>query len=740
MRIKSLLLVFMITSELLLAQSNILVLDQDSLPISTVNALFVEQDIQRYTDQNGVLYLEEKLPENCPIQFYKQGYATKLYTYEKDTPIIVILKKLHVDLDEVGVVESFNILGNSKLINIEKKTIEDNFLKYQSLLSEIAQISGVDIISSGIGIQKVVVRGLSGMRVVSYLNGIQINNQQWANDHGIGFTGLGLGKVELIKGSSALKYGSEAIGGLLYFQDSPFIHDEKLNGFVSSKFNNSSNSSNNQFGLKFNNKNIYLNVFGQYAISSDYRLPNNDYLFNSRFQQNAFKFSFGYSIKGVHNILRYQQHSEEVGLAAHTHEDPSTVELIDLTSSSIDFSDYKATRPTQFVKNQLITHESKVLIDDFAFKLHLGHFINDLQEYEKWTQAAFDLTLSNTQVLAEMKYLLNNFTFNIGSQTTVLNNTNNISKRIIPDASTTNIGYFGIVDYEKNNTGFNIGVRYDHKTLSSDDSMLEKSYDQQFTSTSFSSGVYQKYDNHTVRLSYSEAYRAPHVAELFSNGVHHGTNRFEIGNRDLKIEDAGQFDIKYQWSNEHFGFVLNPFLQNIKNFISISPTDSFFDQYKVYNYVQYQNVELKGFEMNLHYHPHRLHNLHFEQSYSFIQAENKYSDYGMALVPANNFKTIVLLDFSSFKNLEKNPLDYFSVHNNYTFTQDNFAEYEQRTEAYNVIHLYLGLSFFNDLKCALSINNVLNTEYTPHISRIRGVAGGIPNPGRSFEINLHYEF
>ena len=226
----------MITSEFLLAQSNILVLDQDSLPISTVNALFVEQNIQRHTDQSGVLYLEEKLPENCPIQFYKQGYATKLYTHEKNTPTIVILKKLHVDLDEVGVVESFNILGNSKLINIEKKTIEDNFLKYQSLLSEIAQINGVDIISSGIGIQKVVVRGLSGMRVVSYLNGMQINNQQWANDHGIGFTGLGLGKVELIKGSSALKYGSEAIGGLLYFLDSPFIDGEKMKGFLSTKF------------------------------------------------------------------------------------------------------------------------------------------------------------------------------------------------------------------------------------------------------------------------------------------------------------------------------------------------------------------------------------------------------------------------------------------------------------------------------------------------------------------------
>ena len=29
---------------------------------------------------------------------------------------------------------------------------------------------------------------------------MQINNQQWANDYGIGFTDLGLGEVELIKG------------------------------------------------------------------------------------------------------------------------------------------------------------------------------------------------------------------------------------------------------------------------------------------------------------------------------------------------------------------------------------------------------------------------------------------------------------------------------------------------------------------------------------------------------------
>ena len=101
------------------------------------------------------------------------------------------------------------------------------------------------------------------MRVVTYLNGMRIENQQWANDHGIGFTELGLSEVELIKGSSALKYGGEAVGGLLYFKDAPFLESEKLSGFVSTKFDNSHFLSGNKFGLKWSKNNFY---FGFYSF------------------------------------------------------------------------------------------------------------------------------------------------------------------------------------------------------------------------------------------------------------------------------------------------------------------------------------------------------------------------------------------------------------------------------------------------------------------------------------------
>ena len=193
------------------AQNSGIVQDSENQPIDNVSVFIADQNILLKTNKLGEFFFESKLPNNTYLNFYKNGYVSKLVKYKEGSDFKVFLKKLHVALDEVGVVESYSELGNTKLTNIDKKSLENVFLRDNSMVESITQLSGVDIVSSGLGIQKVVVRGLSGMRVVTYLNGMQINNQQWANDHGIGFTELGLGEVELIKGSSALKYGSRHI-------------------------------------------------------------------------------------------------------------------------------------------------------------------------------------------------------------------------------------------------------------------------------------------------------------------------------------------------------------------------------------------------------------------------------------------------------------------------------------------------------------------------------------------------
>ena len=194
----------------------------------------------------------------------------------------------------------------------------------------------------------------------------------------------------------------------------------------------------------------------------------------------------------------------------------------------------------------------------------------------------------------------------------------------------------------------------------------------------------------------------------------------------------------------------NPFFQDINNFISTNLTDSIYrsedafgnvlGSYRVYEYIQYELVKLKGFEINLHYHPHYLHDLHIEQSYSFLKTTNKDDSFGLALTPANSIKTRFLLDLSKYNKVYKFKINSISLHHTYKFEQNSIAQYEEVTDSYSVINLQIGGNVSENLKYTFGIQNLFNAEYTPHISRIRGVAGGVPNPGRSININLKYEF
>ena len=712
------------------------VYDKNQQPITGVDVLLLDINLLLQTDESGVFQFEQDVTSNTYIQFTKHGYANVVVQYEKDQELKVMLRELHVELDEIGIQEKNSILGNNKAVNIEHKSLQDNFISSTSLVENISQLPGMHSIGSGLGIQKVVIRGLSGLRVVSYLNGMRISNQEWANDHGIGFTDLGLGNVELIKGASSLKYGGDAVGCVLYFKDEPFINSQVPSGFVASKFDHSHFLFSNQFGVKWSRQHFYVNAYGQYSISSDYRLPDNTYLFNSRFKNQSLKLSIGRLGQNMHHIFRYQYNSDELGIPAHAHGDLNSITLESITSSSLDFNtDFEVTRPTQYINNHLLTFESAYFANKIKYNFFAGHFINNLQEFEKWTIAAFDMDLSTTTVRLNIEIPFQYVNINSGIQYQIQENFNNISSRLIPDSKSNDYSIYTILDYTNNKFGVNSGLRFDYKQIDCNDF----NYNRLFSAFNSSIGIFYKEKSHLSRISYSGSYRAPHLSELFSNGLHHGTMRFEIGNANLDIEQSHQFDFKYQWNNDHVGFVLNPFVQLINDFISINPTDSLYQNiYRVYNYVQFHEVQMSGFELNLHYHPHFLHNIHIEQSYSFINSLNKDNDNFVALTPTNKIKTRVKLGLNDY-NFPFG-LQQFNIYHIYSFEQNKLALYEPFTSSYNVVNMELSFIPLKKVSLVIGVNNLFNQEYVPHLSRIRDVAGGVPNPGRSFNISMKYAF
>ena len=677
------------------------------------------------TNTNGQFDIRTKLPSNTILIFSKDGYQTYSHVYDNSSKNInIVLKELHVEVNEVEISAINHQLSSNQVIPLSSLSINsfsDNALNFVERLSHIP---GVYEKSTGTGINKVTVRGLSGMRLVTYLNGARLENQQWGGDHGLGFTDLGIGKVELIKGPASIMFGADALAGALYFVDDSYVMSEESEFKLVSNFESALMKFNNQLISKWAKNKFRMNTYAEYGSAADYRMPNGNYLFNSRFNNLAFKTAVGYSTDKLITNLRYQYNRNIMGIPAHTHSTKPT--LLELTSSN---QERYETRPTQFVTNHLISLQNTLFVNDNTLKVGLAHSNNNLQEYDKWTRASYDTDLKSTQFnISYIKLFNENTKLTLGTQTALQNNINNpVTSQLIPDAKTNDFGVFSNLDHTIKDWSFLFGIRYDYRDIQAD----SYSFKNQFDALSSSVGFSKEVNKHKLKFSYSSAFRTPHFSELLSDGVHHATMRYEVGDPNLIEEKGNQVDFTYEWADEHLGFIVNPFYNSINDFIILSPKDSIINNNPLYVYEQLDNAQLKGIEMNIHYHPHFLHQLHIEERISIMEGKSSNGQF-LPLMPVNTFQTTLKYYF-----LTKNIFNCSEIALNhiYNSSQKKVANNESPSDDYSLVNISMLFgSKSNKINLSIGVRNLLNVTYVPHLSRLKSYE--IPHVGRSYYLKL----
>ena len=719
------LILFCLFSVISFAQHKGVVINIEKEPLAMAEVYLYPLGIHTETDSNGEFYLNIDLPPKSVLVFSKEGYQTFSYQIDNtNSTISITLKKLHVEINEVEVSAINHKLSSNQVIALQALTINSFSDNSLNLVDRLTYIPGVYEKSTGTGINKVTVRGLSGMRLVTYLNGARLENQQWGGDHGLGFTDLGIGKVELIKGPASIMFGADALAGALYFVDDSYVNSGKPEYKLVSNFESALMRFNNQIISKWAKDNFRMNTYAEYGTAADYRMPNGDFLFNSRFNNLALKTAIGYSSSNWLFNLHYQFNRNIVGIPAHSHDTEPTLEQ--LTSSS---QDRYETRPTQIVNNHLVSLQNSFFFNNNIFKVDLAHSNNKLQEYEKWTRAEYDTDLASTQLnISFIKPIIKNLKLTLGNQSSIQLNTNNpTTSQLIPDAQINDLGIFSILDYDINDWSFLFGMRHDIRDI-----IVESaSYEKDFSALSSSFGLSKRINNHKLRFSYSSAFRTPHFSELLSDGVHHATQRYEVGNPNLKEENGNQIDFTYEWADEHLGIIVNPFYNTIDNFIILSPKDSIVQGTPLYNYEQLDNAELMGFEMNLHYHPHFLHQLHIEERISVMEGKSSNGQF-LPLMPPNTYQTTFKYYFlkDNLFNLSQFNFDYI-----YNSTQQKVANNEEPTDDYSLINASaLFSSKSKKINLSIGVRNLLNVSYIPHLSRLKSY--DIPHVGRSYYLKL----
>jgi iron complex outermembrane receptor protein len=372
----------------------------------------------------------------------------------------------------------------------------------------------------------------------------------------------------------------------------------------------------------------------------------------------------------------------------------------------------------------------------------LGYISNDRSEFEDSEVAILQMKLNTFNY--EAKYNLpknGNFESIVGIQGMHQTNKNSGVEYLIPDATTTDFGFFGTGNYEWKSNVLQAGLRFDNRNISttaqgvSGEEGSFKAIDKSFDSFNASLGYKTNLTKDlSLRLNVASGFRAPNLAELTSNGVHEGTNRYEVGNSDLKTEQNVQSDLNLEYKSSHVEFFVNGFYNHISNYIYTSPTGKVIDENLVFDYVQ-NNAKLFGGEIGLHFHPHPLDWLHFETSFETVTGKKQNGDY-LPLIPANNLNNTIRTEFKIKKWLENG---FASLNVSSTFNQGNVSGFETETNGYTLLNLgfggtvKLGKTVFD---INLNANNILDKEYTAHLSRLK--TDGIPNMGRNIVLGLNF--
>ena len=732
-------LLFLLLISFLLGHSQFVngkVIDNETglgIPFSKIYCLETETGVQ--ADSSGKWQLKNVIYNRMTIQVSATNYESKILIVDSsELEILVRLSTGHIHLDEVIISTTDSKLQRYSAFPVESRKIADlNKIEQTNLVDAMSNIPGIYNFSTGNGIAKPVIRGLSGMRVLTSQNGLRLENQQWGADHGFAVLNLGIDRIEVIKGPSSLIYGADALGGVIYLSDEPYanLNNEEIK--ASTKFESNSLTTFNKVSYKKSKDNLRFAVYGGYFSRANYAIGNSEFLnaskkefvTNSKNSGGSFKTAIGYNKNNWITNFRYQLLYFQNGLPGHTHD--SNPELSSFLSSNQSRS---YTIPAQKIFNHLAQWENKFYFKNDELIAQLGFTSNELREFgEKVFTPGIDMTLQNSSYNIRWKHHFNkHFDLVSGSQGMLQKNTNgpNAEEILVPNAGFNDLGAFTLIKGTFNLWNIQAGARYDQRSITEKTST---GFDKTYKGFNYSAGISRSSKNLTTRLNASTGFRPPHISELLADGVHHATMQYLVGDSNFESERANQLDFYLGTHFDHLEIVINPFINQINNYIFKSPTGqedsaSTLDIFEM----KQTNVIFYGGDIAIHFHPHIAHWLHLESNLSLLSTEEK-----LPFMPQNRLNNGIKIEFKRENKLKINSLSAQYV---YFFAQENVAPYETVSSAYQLFNLGCNgsMSEKHHIDFSLGVNNLLNTRYIDHLSRLKTYE--IPNPGRNIYIKL----
>ena len=670
-------------------------------------------------------------------------------------PIFSQVNEDLVELDEVVLTLPFGQTLGKSVLKVDKLNFNDiNPIIKQYISNSISKLPGVSIISTGAGIGKPSIRGLSFNRVVVLNQGMRLENQQWGEEHGIALSSSGVNSVEVVKGPLYVLYGSDAMGGVLYIEPEKYLTSDDLEIDYTGIYNSNYSGFSNNLGLKGSSENFSYMLRADITDNGNYSSPDGE-IENTWFKQNDFKAGVAYQTEKFQSDLRFSMSETEVGIphmeeGHDDHDDHDDHE----EDGHDDHDDHGEEDHYQEINHTTLTWKNTFdMGNDHTLDITLGRQLNERKEFggheeeghddheeheeeghddhddhegHEEGEAELDMELETTSIDIKLT-MPQSDDLNLIIGTSLLNqeNKNFGHETLIPDAEKKDFGLFALGQFDIDDTSQAlIGVRYDNRSISSESSSND------YSNFNGSLGFKKDFGNSTLRINLSSGFRAPDLIELYADGSHHGSFQYKKGNTNLEAEESLQTDLSYQINNDNSIVSFDLFYNDISDYIYLNPSSMFEDGLRVYDYMQ-QDSKLYGGEIHLNKNT-SIDWLSYYTSIEYVFAESMDGE-ALPFISPLTLNQVFNIDFGNNYSVE---IDFIAK-----AKQSRVSMFEEETDGYSVLNLsgnYKTEFMTNDLNLFWRISNVFDKEYYDHLSRLK--TAGIEEMGRNISVGLKYNF
>jgi len=778
------------------------------VPLLNASVYIPDLKMGTLTDINGAYILHNIPAGTYLIQAGFVGYKNnvKTLTLTDNTTADFVMEISITEENEIVITGSSQATTINKnpipIVSVNRQYLQQNLST--NVVDAIANIPGVNAVTTGPNVSKPFIRGLGFNRILTLYDGVRQEGQQWGDEHGIEVDPNSVNKVEIVKGPASLIYGSDAEAGVVNFLPPGAPPDGKTIGSISSEYQ-SNNGLITASAMAAGNKNsINWRGIASYKNATNYQNPIDGRVYNTGYREiDASGYvgvsrAWGYSHVGVAMFNDLQEIPDGSRDSA-TRKFTKQITLADTVRQIVtpgELQSYSITALHQHVQHYRIYNTNSFNIGKSRLELNLSYQKSIRQEFDDPQLDVAGLYLILNTYSYDVKYAFPEK--NGWSVTSGLNGmyqTNNVTKGtdfVIPSYHQFDLGPFIFLKKSIDKLELMGGLRYDFRqfnnqalyTKTNTQTGLDEvvsgadtagaanpfySYHHDFSGASGSLGGSFEFSKHfSAKANIGRGYRAPNISEISANGVHPGTNSYQKGNLDFKPEFNWQQDVGINFKSDHVTIDASVFNNTIQNYIFNEKTGSGASRNVIIDTFQFTaaKAHLYGGELSVDIHPHPWDWLHFENSLSIVYGDNlgingqpklpdsaKYLPFIPPLHTMSELRANIKKVSPSLVNaFVKVQLEVYAAQNRAFLAYNT----ETPTAGYTLFNAGIGTDITNRKgKTAITLmvlgDNLFNVAYQSHLSRLKyfepypgdpRVYHGIYSMGRniSFKVSVPLNF